>query len=600
VKGTVRKAFAAASVCLALGGCASAPKRPPFVARGDYSYTREYVSWRIREEMRRHDVTGLSIALVDDQRVVWAEGFGYADRAADVPAAPETVYRVGSISKLFTATAAMQLAEDGRLDIDAPLQSVLPQFSIRSRFPDAGPVTARALMTHHSGLPSDLLKGMWTRDPESFDAVVTAVRDEYLSQPPGTVYSYSNLGVTLLGIAVETVAGRDFGSHMEESVLGPLGMAQSSFSTGPDTSPQASRAYRNGEEVEDTPLRDVPAGGLNSSVDDLSRFLRMVFARGRSDGRRIVRPETVAEMLRPQNAGVPLDLDLRVGLGWALGGLGDIDLRGAGPVAHHSGATLSHRSMLIALPRYKLGVVVLANSSSAGPAVNKVATDAIKLALEAKTGVRQPDRVKPAESGAPLSPETLQAYEGRYATRAGTVSIRDGAGALRADLMDRTFRLVPLADGLLGIRYNVLWLFPASLGGLDYVGVGRADIAGHHILTARIAGKEMLLGERIRAVPIPPKWLARLGEYEIVNPGADTVLLERMRLREENGLLLVDYSMPLFFKGTMSMALEPVSDSEAVLCGLGRGLGETIRAEIMEGEERLLYSGYVFRRESAE
>jgi CubicO group peptidase (beta-lactamase class C family) len=143
MKGRGSGRFAGAVLCLALAACASAAKKPDFLARGDYSFTREYVSWRIRNEMGRHDVTGLSIALVDDQRVVWAEGFGYADRANGVPAAPGTVYRVGSISKRFTATAAMQLAEEGKIDIDRPLEACLPGFSIRSRFQDAGPVTPR-------------------------------------------------------------------------------------------------------------------------------------------------------------------------------------------------------------------------------------------------------------------------------------------------------------------------------------------------------------------------------------------------------------------------------------------------------------------------
>jgi CubicO group peptidase (beta-lactamase class C family) len=600
MKDRARKRFAWAALCFALAACAAAPIRPDSMARGDYSYTREYVSWRIRTEMARHDVTGLSIALVDDQRVVWAEGFGDADRANNIPAAPDTVYRVGSISKLFTATAAMQLVEEGSLDIDRPLEAFLPGFSIRSRFPEAGPVTPRGIMTHHSGLPSDLLQGMWTRDPEPFANVVHRIGDEYLAHPPGTVFSYSNLGMTLLGAAVEKVSGRDFPVHMEDSLLRPLGMTQSSFSTGPDGSRRASKGYWNGEETKEAPLRDVPAGGLNSSVSDLSHFLRMVFAGGSSGDRRIVRPETLAEMLRPQNAGVPLDLDFRVGLGWALGGLGEIDLHGAGPVAHHSGATLSHRSLLIVLPRHKLGVVVLANTASAGPAVHKVAAEALKLALEAKTGIRQPVRVKPPMMEGPLPREMLQAFEGRYASRVGVIDIRNDAGSLRADLMNRTFRLVPRADGLLGIRYKLLGIFGISLGDLDYAGVGRTVIAGHELLTARLGGKDIVVGDRIRPVPISEKWLGRLGAYEIVNAAADTVLLEGLRLRQENGLLLIDYSMPRFFKGTISLAVKPLSDSEAVLDGLGRGLGETIRVEAIQNEERLRYSGYILRRKGGE
>jgi hypothetical protein len=145
-----------------------------------------------------------------------------------------------------------------------------------------------------------------------------------------------------------------------------------------------------------------------------------------------------------------------------------------------------------------------------------------------------------------------------------------------------------------------LGIFGISLGDLDSVGVGRAEIAGHDLLKARLNGEEIVVGDRIRPVPIPVKWLGRLGPYEIVNPGADTVLLEGMRLRQGNGLLLVDYSMPRFFKGSMSLAMEPLSDLEAVFYGLGRGLGETLSVETVQGEERLRYSGYLLKREEGE
>src|SRR5512140_1170793 len=95
-----RWSFLALIVCLV--GCTTAPKRPESVGGGDYTKVAEYVSALVRHEMKKRDVTGLSIALVDDQRVVWAEGFGYADKAGNVPASPETIYRAGSISKLFT------------------------------------------------------------------------------------------------------------------------------------------------------------------------------------------------------------------------------------------------------------------------------------------------------------------------------------------------------------------------------------------------------------------------------------------------------------------------------------------------------------------
>lgn len=572
------------------------PPRPEMLARGDYSYTKKYMSWLINKEMKKNDVTGLSIALVYDQKVVWSEGFGYADKVGNVPATPETVYRVGSISKLFTATAVMQLAEQGIIDIDKPLQSYLPEFSIKSRFTDTGPITPRSIMTHHSGLPSELLKGMWNKSPEPFENEVKLLRDEYAAYPPNYVYSYSNVGVTILGHALEKVSGHDFSTHLTISLLQPLGMAHSKFDPAPDHSLLAAKAYRKGAEADELPLRVVPAGGLNSTVLDLSRFMKMVFAGGRVGERQIIKTETLAEMLHPQNADVPLDLDLRIGLGWFLGSLSGIDVKKTGPVAQHDGGTLYHRSQMIVLPEQKLGVVVLSNSATAGEVVCNVATEALKLAFEAKSGIRQHAQKQVKQRTGSLPKENLQAYEGRYATIAGVINVTRQADYLRTEVMGKAVRLVPRVDGLLGLQYRLLGLFPISLGQMDYDGFSVACVAGHDILKVRSLGQELLLGERIKLVPIPEKWVRRTGEYEIINRDDDAVLIDNLCLRQDNGLLIMDYTVPLFLDGRMGKAITPLSDTEAITYGLGRNMGETIRVVNVGSEELLRYSGYLLRK----
>ena len=136
-------------VILVLAGCSGAPVKPDQIIPGNYDYAKEHLSWLIRKEMKRNKVMGVSIAIVDDQKVLWAQGFGYSDAKNEIPATPETVYRIGSISKLFTAMATMKLVEDGQVDIDRPLKIYLPQFSVRTRFSDSGPITPRTIMTHH-------------------------------------------------------------------------------------------------------------------------------------------------------------------------------------------------------------------------------------------------------------------------------------------------------------------------------------------------------------------------------------------------------------------------------------------------------------------
>ena len=125
----------------------------------DYTEALREIEGRIVREIDRQGIVGLSIAVVDGDRLVWSRGYGWSDRERRVRATSGTVYRMGSISKLFTGTAVMQLAEQGAIDIDAPITEYLPGFELRERFEGDPPVTARNLMTHHSGMPSDLLCG---------------------------------------------------------------------------------------------------------------------------------------------------------------------------------------------------------------------------------------------------------------------------------------------------------------------------------------------------------------------------------------------------------------------------------------------------------
>ncbi len=589
--------LAVSAVTLLLASCAGAPQKPPARVPSDYAYTREYVSWMIAKEMRKHDVQGVSIALVDDQQVVWAEGFGFADVLRQIPADPDTVYQVGSISKLFTVTSAMQLAEQGRLELDQSVQTYLPGFAIADRLAQPVPITIRQLMTHHAGLPRDLLKGMWTAEPEPFTHVLDHLQGEYQVYPPDTVFSYSNVGMTLLGHVVQQVAGRDFVPHLEASLLQPLGMTSAYVAPTIRGRAHDSKGYRKGRDTPVTPLRDLPAGGLHASVADLSKFMMMVFADGRAKDRQIVQRETLREMMRPHNADVPLDLDFRVGLGWLLSGLGDINIHNAGPIVHHAGGTLLFHSQLILLPEHTLGVVVLGNSASARAVVDRVAVETLKLALEAKTGIAQPPHTEWAATKSALSEDTLPRFEGQYTTMLGAAEITRDGHRLQANVLGRTFALAPYDEGWFGLRYRLFGLIPISLGELDRYAVRRESLSGREVLVASDGDSRMLVGERVVPKAIPEVWQRRVGRYEIVNQGQDEVLIKEPSLVMKNGLLLMRV-MGLHGEVSGELVVEPVSDTEAVLSGVLAGAGETIQAVQVNEFEMLRFSGYLFKRKS--
>ena len=590
------KALGAALILPTVPACSNVPARPKAIPRNDYGVVIAHLRERIQHELTSNNVTGLSIALLDGPRMVWADGFGYADKARGVRATARTRYRAGSLSKVLTSAAVMQLAEAGQLDIDAPLVQVLPDFAIKSRGTSDSPITLRMIMSHHSGLPTDRADRMWVENPAHFSSVIEALHDEYSAFPPNLVHAYSNIGFSLLGAAIERVAGKGYERAMHERLLMPLGMADSVFEAAPPSGPMASLAYDDkGEVVREHSLRDVPAGGLNSSALDLLQFARLMMSGGVADGVRVLSESSIAEMQRPQNTTCALDADLRVGLGWhyAPGAVRD-----GGVVLFHNGATLYHRSVLLMLPDHGLAVAVMANSANAMSSVQEISEYALGLILEAKAGIVQPAvKSKDLPRDERYPPASLQTFPGHYVTDLGLLEIRSDGARLLVDAGGTTLALTPQSNGYLRLEYRVLGLVSLDIGALGKYEFTRAHISGRDVLLARDDGRFLLAGEKIEAKPIHPAWMDRLGDYRYV--GSDKFISDEVgvaELKMENGFLLVAVSNK---NGQMTLALETISEKEAIVRGLGRSRGDTVHVRINDNQETLCYSGLEFRRKDS-
>jgi CubicO group peptidase (beta-lactamase class C family) len=322
-------------------------------AREAAATVRKDLTPLIRAVQKRFEIPGMSVVLVRGGDVLWSEGFGLADVTGQRAATADTLYRAGSLAKPLTAIAVMQLAEKGRIDIDQPLTTYLPAFSIRSRFDtSAEPITVRSVLAHHGGLPTDLTKGMWTDQP--FTAVATKLREEYACFPPNLVFSYSNVGYTLLGNLVQKVSGMPYSRYMERLVMRPLGIRRSVFRSHTGASGDFAKGYRDGREMVLLPIRDLPAAGLSASAADLGRFMQAMLTGRAPEGRHFLEPATLKEMLAPQNENVDLDLDLVVGLGWFLE---KDSIPGGGITARHGGTTLGFSAEMILLPEKGLAQV---------------------------------------------------------------------------------------------------------------------------------------------------------------------------------------------------------------------------------------------------
>jgi len=588
-----------AILLLFLTGCA-AQKQDNLVVSSSNPNSEQVVAAGIRDvrnqlaplitaAQERFQVPGISLALVRGRELLWAEGFGYADRAQGVPAGPHTRYRAGSLAKPVTAMAVMQLEEAGELDIDQPLHAYLPGFSIRSRFDTtAEPITVRSVLNHHSGLPTDLSKGMWSRTP--YTRVAQQLGEEYTAFPPNLVYCYSNVGYTLLGDLVEKVSAQPYPHYVQTRIFDPVGMHSSGFGA-PGDAGRLAKGYRNGQEEAPLPMRDLPAQGLQTSAHDLGRFAMMLLAGGQLDAARVLQPETLEQMIEPQNLDVALDMGIINGLGWFLE---QDTIPGGGRVIRHGGTTLLYSAELILLPEQGLGVAVLANAGGSRNIVARLAEEILKRVLR-----RVPE---PLTAGLFLDEIEKQRVEwqraemgGHYATDLGLISIRPKSAKLCACIVDETFDLIPYPNGWFGIARDAMASLPPVVKPLAKMRFQTRRIDGKEVVVAQNGDQQTVLGEKIPPGPIPEVWKQRVGEYELVNPDQEFPL-EEPRLKINSGQLCMSYRMPLLSDSTIQVPLRPISDTEAIILGLGRTRGETLRAVQIDGEERLRYSGYIGRK----
>jgi serine beta-lactamase-like protein LACTB len=363
----------------------------------------------IRHELDDKKLPSLSIALVDDQKVVWAAGFGFQDRERKVPASAETVYRVGSVSKLFTDVAVMQLVEEGKLDLDADVAKYVPEFKPAYKEGEKR-VTLRMLMSHRSGLVREPPVGNYFDPSEpSLEKSVLSLNGLPPVYPPGSRTKYSNAGVGVVGYVVQKSQGEEYAKYVRRRVLDALGMKSSSFTPTPDVKKRLAEAvmwtYHGREFPAPTfQLGVAPAGCMYSTVLDLAKFQSCLFAGGKLTGKQLLKPETLAEMFRPQFA--EKDAKAGFGLGFYVN-----EFEGKRHVSH-GGAIYGFATSFVALPGEKLGAVVISSRDVSNAVTGRIADDALRLMLAVKAGKPLP-KLKASE---PLSAEEARKLAGRYAS----------------------------------------------------------------------------------------------------------------------------------------------------------------------------------------
>lgn len=366
-------------------------------------------------EIREYGVPGLVVTVVRDGRVVLAKGYGLADRASRRPMSPEgTVMRVGSISKPVTAIALLQLAEAGRIDLDAPVARYLPGV-LRGR--DAAQVRVRDLLTHTGGLDVRL-NGTATADP----ARVLPLR-EYIERDlppvvhrPGEVVRYSNQGYVLLGRLVEAASGMPFEAYVQRNVFAPLGMRSSGYRLDGALATRAATGYEGARRAAVLHPHVTPAAGLNTTAADMGRLMIALLDSGRIAGtdRRLFSTRTASLALGRQfgmHARMP---------GWTFGM--HETTRGGVRAVGHSGGIRGFLSGMYLWPDARTGLFISDNGYDGG------AVQALFYAFADRYLARpRPEPSAPVPGAA----ERAARVAGTYRSAAAAVRSLERAGSIR-------------------------------------------------------------------------------------------------------------------------------------------------------------------------
>ncbi len=351
------------SVMLLAAPCSYAaadPRQPvaPAMTTGDLD---AFISGIMQTQLERGDIAGAVVTVVKDNEVLFAKGYGYADVKSRTPVTVDnTLFRIGSISKLFTWTAVMQLVEQGKIDLDADVNRYL-DFHIPDAF--GKPITMRHLMTHTPGF-EERFQGLFAADAAHLDSLQHHLASHVPARifAPGTVGAYSNYGAALAGYIVQRVSGEEFSSYVQHHITGPLGMAHTTFAQPLPASlaPLMSNAY----DVASRPARpyelipEAPAGSAAASAGDMARFMIAQLRGGNLNGAAILKPGTAALMQSRQFGFDTRDNGMCLGFYEAS--------RNGHRIIGHGGDTMYFHSDLHLIPDAHIGIFVSYNSSGNG------------------------------------------------------------------------------------------------------------------------------------------------------------------------------------------------------------------------------------------
>ena len=550
---------------------------------------------KLKTLCKRNKMVGVNVALFDSKGMLYNYNYGYANKEKRIKSNNDSLYMIGSNTKVMTALGILKLWEEGKISLEDVIKKYIPEFEVKSYF-EYDKITIENLLMHRSGLVSDLFHLILdhTRD---YHEVIDELKNTYLTADPGKMFSYSNAGYTVLGIVIERVSGLSYTEYIQSEIAKPLGIQVHFLLNEADRSPYASSVSlcydKKGKAVEDSLSTMLPAGSNTyMSLNDFVKFGQMFLSKSNA----ILKKETL-EFMETLNVKEAIDRELNnVGYGLIHN---HFDFgEEVGKVLGHGGNTTCHHSIFNYIPKLDVGIVVMTNSQR-GISLSQMAGMSVLAEYLKSEGILLKDASAKHNYVSVDRDEALyRQYIGRYATGLGLIDIQlNSKKELVTKVSNIPTKLCLCEDGYLqGNPIKILHKLPPFKRSIQGLRMKLIPYAGKEVMALEMNGKyhktRGIVGCRYEQATISDSFKDACGKYRICNEHFNNINCKCCLKVDGDVLTLQIEALGL----KINSCLKVIDENLAITQGFGRLARESVELQKKESENYLLFSGIVFQK----
>jgi CubicO group peptidase (beta-lactamase class C family) len=536
-------------------------------------------------------IIGAQVAVIQERQVLFNQSYGFSDLPNKIPTDVHVRFRIGSISKMFTAFAVMQLVEQGKVDLNTPIEHYLPTLHLQT-LPGIRKATIKDLLTHTSGLADDINNNPDCLKSLAQSDLIQLVNQEVLSVSPGLKMTYSNIGFGLLGCLIEQVSGLRYGEYLKQHIFIPLGMRNSMVPGAMEPVARRVKGYlQDSTEIEENNIRDVAAGGIESSMEDMIKFAQMLLDAAKGSGTLIVRKETFEEMARNQLSGLKLPTDDVFGLGMFIHPMHTNQDSIIGHGIGHAGDLRLHHSLLFVYPKLGLGIVILSNSEKGGKMRSRLSQKIMANYMACFKGVALKPAIATSFSAAVRAADHIDHKEIAGTYGGGGEEFLQlkklGRNKIKFKQGKNTLILKRNSGNLYTTKYRLLQIIPIPVKPLMFA-FNKVDGRIYMKALDQKSKTAQLLSVKDNGVPLSKAWKNRAGAYETTNDCPNAITMKPVSLKCIGNKIVLYRNDPVSDLDD-SIGFNALDDNTAISDGVERGSGAVLK---LLPNGNLYYSGF--------